>query len=73
MLKGESGNHLKIGGSTFMVRILFRQNASWQGELHWLEQDKKCSFRSLLELVTLIQAAVDEAKVPKSECQLRGW
>lgn len=74
MLKSEPEDNLfKVGGSAFMVRILFRQNASWQGELHWLDRDKKRSFRSLLELIMLMQAALEEAGAPEAECRVRGW
>lgn len=44
--------------ATFMVRILFRQNASWQGSVTWLEAKKEQSFRSALELILLIDSAL---------------
>ena len=36
--------------ATFAVRVLFRQNASWQGSVSWLEGSREESFRSALEL-----------------------
>ena len=40
------------------MRILFRQNASWQGELLWMEKNARQSFRSVLELITLMDSAL---------------
>lgn len=43
---------------TFSVRILFRQNASWQGSVAWLEGGQEESFRSVLELILLMNSAL---------------
>lgn len=44
--------------ANFAVRILFRQNASWQGSVTWLERDREESFRSVLELILLMDSAL---------------
>ena len=44
--------------ATFALRILFRQNASWQGSVTWLEGGLEQSFRSALELILLMDGAV---------------
>lgn len=44
--------------ATFEMRVLFRQHASWQGELLWLEKGTRQSFRSALELITLMDSAL---------------
>ena len=44
--------------ATFRVRILFRQNASWQGVVSWLEGGCEETFRSALELVMLMDNAI---------------
>ncbi len=44
--------------ATFKVRILFRQNASWQGTVSWLEGGCEETFRSALELIMLIDNAI---------------
>ena len=44
--------------ATFGGRILFRQNASWQGSVVWIEGRQEQSFRSALELVMLIDNAL---------------
>ena len=44
--------------ATFSVRILFRQNASWQGSVTWMEGGMEQSFRSALELAFLMDNAL---------------
>jgi len=44
--------------ATFSLKILFRQNASWQGSLCWLENNQEVPFRSVLELLLLIDSAL---------------
>jgi hypothetical protein len=46
--------------ATFAVRVLFRQNASWQGSVFWIEGGKEEHFRSVLELLLLIDGALRE-------------
>lgn len=45
--------------ATFAVRILFRQNASWQGSVTWMEGKREQSFRSALELILLMGSALE--------------
>ena len=44
--------------ATFSVRLLFRQNASWQGMITWVENDMEEYFRSVLELIMLLDNAM---------------
>lgn len=44
---------------SFMIVIKDTQNASWQGTIEWLEQNKKQYFRSALEMIKLIDSAVE--------------
>lgn len=44
--------------ATFELDILFRQNTSWQGLLQWRETGREQSFRSVLELVILMDSAL---------------
>lgn len=48
--------------ATFSVRVLFRQNASWQGSVSWLEGGKTENFRSVLELILLMDSALGGCK-----------
>ncbi len=45
---------------TFIVQVQYRQNATWQGQVVWAEKNKKEYFRSALELVKLIDGAMEE-------------
>ena len=45
--------------ATFLVRVRFRQNSTWQGTLQWMDGRKEVSFRSALELIRLIDSAHD--------------
>lgn len=44
--------------ATFLIRMLFRQNASWQGSVTWIENNMEVSFRSALELILLMDSAM---------------
>lgn len=48
--------------ATFVVNVQYRQNATWQGKVLWAETEKSCNFRSALELLKLIDGALEEAK-----------
>ena len=44
--------------ATFAIRIQYRNNASWQGTVKWLEGDAEEYFRSMLELFWLLDSAL---------------
>jgi len=44
--------------ATFAIKIIFRQNTSWQGSILWLEWGEEQSFRSVLELIYLMDNAL---------------
>ena len=46
--------------ATFFLKVLFRQNAGWQGSVTWLEGGQEQSFRSVLELLGLLDSALSE-------------
>jgi hypothetical protein len=52
--------------ASFAVKILFRQNASWQGSVTWIEGKQEQGFRSALELIFLINGALSEGQEKKS-------
>ena len=49
-------NQGEIG--TFITNVRFRQNAEWQGELLWVEQDEKTFFSNTLEMIKKIDKAL---------------
>lgn len=46
--------------ATFVVSVQFRQNATWQGTVSWSEQKETRRFRSMLELISLMNDALIE-------------
>ncbi len=44
--------------ATFDIRLLFRQHTSWQGTVTWVEGRGEQSFRSVLELILLVDSAL---------------
>lgn len=54
----ESLNLTRGEVATFSLRILFRQHASWQGSIIWVEGNQEEFFRSVLELIMLIDNAL---------------
>ncbi len=46
---------------TFIVRVQQRQNSTWQGRITWMDEDKSVNFRSIWEMVHLIEEAVGPA------------
>ena len=63
--------HGDIG--TFIVRVQHRQNSSWQGRITWMEEDKTLSFRSIWEMVKLIENAVDTVSTVEDEEESPSW
>lgn len=55
----DAGN---FGPMTFVVRVLFRRNATWQGTICWKEKRRQVSFRSFLELLLLMQEAAADSQ-----------
>ena len=50
---------------TFLLNIYDRQNSTWQGSISWVDKNEKQQFRSALELIKLIESALDEAEVSR--------
>ena len=46
--------------ATFVVHVQFRQNATWQGTIQWLEEKKTQKFRSMLEMLKLMDQALQK-------------
>ena len=54
----KSGTEREQG--TFKVKILNQQNSTWQGTITWVEEQRVQNFRSALELLKLIDGALEE-------------
>lgn len=44
--------------ATFIVEVMFRHNATWQGKVKWVETGEESMFRSTLELLKIMDDAV---------------
>ncbi len=55
------------GRATFTVQVTYRQNATWQGTVTWLEEGKQSHFRSALELIKLMDSALEETSPPSDK------
>lgn len=47
---------------TFVVHVQHYENATWQGEVVWADKNITQRFRSALELLKLIDSALDPPK-----------
>lgn len=69
LLDGAQGEHfaistessqIRLNGkiATFKLRVPYRHNADWQGTVMWLETRHEESFRSVMELLSIIYQAL---------------
>jgi|GEM_PF-571146 len=75
MAWGKSDNHeeRQEGSADFLVKIMYRKNASWQGEICRVDKDEKIFFRSFMEMIMLMQEVLEENNIPKPEYRFRSW
>lgn len=59
--------------SSFLIRIQYRQNSSWQGMIQWLDGKKSRHFRSFLEMVMLMQEALTNSEKAGDTIKLHNW
>ena len=52
---------------TFVVEVIDQQHASWQGTVKWVNTGKKENFRSALELIRLLDSALESEKKDNDE------
>ena len=64
-------------GAVFLLEIQHRQNATWQGSITWVERQNerqnKQYFRSALELIKLIDSALEQSVENKREGEESGY
>lgn len=53
----------KAPKNRFFIRIYYRQHHSWQGEIGWQNKEQRMYFRSVLELLRLIDSAAGILKI----------
>ena len=49
---------VKKKDQSFMITIKNTQNSTWQGVVNWVDEEKRESFRSTLELLKLLDSAI---------------
>lgn len=58
---------LLIGGSKkglcFLIHIRYRYNSSWQGEVRWLKENCTMMFRSVLELLMVLENTIVQQRI----------
>lgn len=76
-MQNRPGRSTQTDGSTdFLIRINFRQHTTWQGEIEWLDgriKPPKIFFRSLLEMIRLMQEAVEKETRGGADEKLYSW
>ena len=55
---------------TFEISVKFRQNATWQGTILWIEKNLKQNFRSVQEMLKLMDEALSDGI---EESVMAGW
>lgn len=65
MPKGEAAE--SAGAPSFVVRVQYRYNATWQGTLQWLEGNQTMRFRSTLEMIRLMEDVIERCDIPMDD------
>jgi len=63
----------KRSQADFSIHVHANEKATWQGEVGCLASGKRNTFRSLAELVVLLEHAIDEHAGPLRTQKLRSW
>jgi len=57
----------------FIIKVQHRENSTWQGRITWVDENKTVSFRSVWEMMKLMENALDTACQPKDRESERDW
>ena len=58
---------------TFIIRVQHRQNSTWQGRITWADEDKTLNFRSIWEMIHLMESALDKDASPEQLPEIHVW
>ena len=47
---------------TFIVEVIDHQRGTWQGQIHWVQGNKKIPFRSIMEMLHLMDSALPDGE-----------
>lgn len=59
----------KCSGDTFVVNVKCRENCTWQGTVRWVEGQKEIPFRSALELIRLMDSAMEAEETVRDDAE----
>lgn len=63
-MRDEQDTNKQVGRkASFILRITSRQYATWQGSISWTEKGVTKHFRSALELLKLIDSAIEGSEL----------
>ena len=57
----EENGMQRIKRGTFVVNVCYCENGTWQGYVVWTDRNRKDYFRSALELMKLIDGALEQS------------
>lgn len=60
--EGRTGVEKNPALAVFQLNVMFRQNATWQGSLLWADEGMEAHFRSVLEVINLMNSALTRGK-----------
>lgn len=60
-------------GETFVINIKCKQNHTWQGTVKWVGGQKEIPFRSALELIKLMDSAMESAEEEEQDTEELMW
>ncbi|MDD3278468.1 MAG: hypothetical protein PHG16_06245 [Lachnospiraceae bacterium] len=63
----ENRQMIRANGQSFLIEIKCTQNSTWQGVITWVEKKQSLPFRSVLEMIRLMDSAMASGAV------LPGW
>ena len=58
---------------SFIIRVQHRQNSSWQGRITWVEKNQTMLFRSVWEMIKLMESALDTVSPPDDPDESLTW
>ena len=58
---------------SFIIRVQHRQNSSWQGRITWVEKNQTMLFRSVWEMIKLMESALDSVSPPEEPENALTW
>ena len=61
-------NTVKKKKQTFIVEVIDHQKCTWQGRIYWVQGNKKILFRSVMEMLHLMDSVI----IDEEEGRLEG-